>query len=382
MRRILAAAGCWWAAAGALGGGIMATNHLTVYIGAYTGAGSQGIYAAEFDPVQGVLGRPELAAKARNPTFLAAHPGGRWIYAVSEIENFGGGRTGAVSAFAREPGSRRLRPLNQQPSGGAGPCHLSLDRSGRVLLVANYSSGSVAALPIGPDGALGAPASVIQHRGASVDPARQKGPHAHFIAPDPANRLALACDLGLDRILVYRLDVAAAALAPHQPPCGATPPGSGPRHLVFFPDARFIWVINEMACTISTFALAADTGALRLLETIPSLPRELQAGDSGAEIALDPAGRWLYCSNRGHDSLCWFRIDPSTGKLAWAGQASAGGRTPRHFAFSPDGGWVLASNQDSDHISIFRVDKATGKLAPAGVSAPISKPVCVLFQRP
>ncbi len=350
-----------------------------VYIGTYTGAGSQGIYVARFDPCSGKLGQPELAAETKNPGFLAVHPNRRCLYAVGEIGTFRGQPTGAVSAFKIDPGTGKLTLLNQQPSGGAGPCHVSVDRAGACVLVANYGSGSVAALPIRPDGSLAEPATVIQHRGSSVNPQRQAGPHAHFILPDPANRFVAACDLGLDQVLIYKFDPAKASLTPNAPAFASVPPGAGPRHLAFSPDGKFAWVVNEMASSVSAFAYDAAKGAFKLLETQPALPGDFKSESSGAEIQVHPSGKFLYSSNRGHDSLCLFGIDTATGRLRILGHEPVLGKTPRHFAFDPTGDWLFVENQDSNSISIFRVDGATGQLTPTGQKVEVARPVCVVF---
>ena len=355
------------------------TDSMLVFIGTYTGAKSKGIYVSRFDPATGQLTAPELAAETQSPSFLALHPGGRFLYAVGEATNLGGNRGGAVSAFSLDAKTGRLAPLNHQSSGGAGPCHLAVDQTGKCLLTANYGSGSIAALPIGGDGRLGEPGSVIQHHGSSVNPQRQAGPHAHFITPDPGNRFALTCDLGLDQVLVYRLDPAKAALVANDPPFAAVKPGSGPRHLVFHRSGRFVFLINEMGSTITTFAYDSEKGVLKEVQTISTLPEGFAGKTSCAEVQVHPSGNFVYGSNRGHDSIAIFSVDRASGKLTSLGHQSTQGKTPRHFALDPSGRWLLAENQESGSVVVFRVDPKTGGLSATGQSVSVGSPVCAVF---
>jgi len=368
---------CLWLC---VSGGTMAES-FRVYFGTYTGAKSKGIYVAQFDSVTGKLSRPELAAETRNPSFLAVHPNVRFLYAVGEVNDTQGQRAGAVNAFAIESSSGKLTPLNQQTSGGTGPCHISVDATGKCALVANYGSGSIAALPIRADGSLGEATSVIQHAGASVNPKRQAGPHAHFITPSPDNRLALACDLGLDQVLVYQLEAANAKLSTNHPPFASVAPGAGPRHFVFSPDGKFIYVINEMKLTITIFGYEAKTGAMTELQTLSTLPSGYTATDkdSCSEIAMHPNGKFVYGSNRGHDSIAVFAVQSKSGALTLVQHESTQGRTPRHFAIDPTGRWLLAENQNSDSVVVFSIDPTTGKLQPTGQTATVGSPVCAVF---
>src|SRR5689334_18135800 len=272
----------------------VAAGTFLVYIGTYTGAKSKGIYVSRFDAASGRLGVPELAAEAASPSFLAAHPNRRFLYAANEISDFNGKKSGGVSAFAIDPNSGKLTLLNQQSSGGDGPCHVSVDATGRTVLVANYGGGSVEALPVRQDGSLDVPATFIQHRGSSANKQRQEGPHAHFITTDARNRFALACDLGLDKVLVYKFDPAAGSLAANNPPSAPVAPGSGPRHLAFHPSGRYAYVINEIKCTVTAFAYDANRGALKELQTLSTLPdgESVKPNYSTAEIATHPSGRF------------------------------------------------------------------------------------------
>lgn len=352
-----------------------------VYIGTYTWKESKGIYAMELDLATGKLSAPELAAEATNPTFLAIHPSRRFLYAVGEIGSFKGRSTGSVSAFAIAPDTGKLAPLNQQPSGGAGPCHVAVDKEGKNLLVANYSGGSVAVLPIAADGSLKEPSCTVQHKGKGHDPKRQEGPHAHSINLDAAGRFAFAADLGLDKLLIYRLDAAQGTLTPNDPPFGSVAPGAGPRHFAFHPNGRFAYAINEMGMTVTAFAYDPERGALKELQSVPTLPagRETTPADSTAEVVVHPSGKFLYGSNRGHDSIAIFTVDTETGKLTPTGHEPTQGKAPRNFAIEPSGAWLLAANQNSASVVVFRINPATGALTPAGVKADIPAPVCIRF---
>ncbi len=347
----------------------------TVYVGTYTDGASRGIYRFRFDPATGKAETPVLAAEARNPSFLALHPSGRFLYAVGEGDDFAGRPTGVVSAFGVADASGELTPLNQQASEGKGPCHLSVDRAGRHLLVANYGSGTVAALKIAPDGRLEPASSIRSHRGTGPDAARQQGPHAHGIYLDPGERHALAPDLGADRVFVYRFD-AAGRLEPHG--AAALEAGSGPRHLAFDPGGQRVYVINELRSTVTVFAYDARSGQLGALQTISTLPADYRGANTAAEIAVSPDGRFVYASNRGHDSLAVFAV-AADGRLKTPGFAASGGRTPRHFALDPSGRFLLVADQSSDRIVVFRLDPATGSPAAVVTSVALPKPVCLLF---
>lgn len=354
------------------------TDESRIYIGTYTGKTSRGIYTAAFDAGSGKLRAPELAAETTNPSFLALHPRKRFLYAVGEMDSFEGKRTGVVTAY--ELGSTgKLKFLNHKASEGTGPCHLSVDATGRWVLVANYGSGSVAALAIEPDGRLGASGAMIQHQGSSINRERQAGPHAHYIAPDPRNAFVLSCDLGLDKVLVYRLGEQKPVLVPNDPPFAKITPGSGPRHLAFHPDGRHVYLANEMASTVTVFEYETRTGTLKEVQTMPMLPPEFKGQTTAAEVQVHPSGKFVYASNRGHDTLAVFAVDPKTGKLALVQHQSCGGHTPRHFALDPSGSWLLAANQDSDNIVVFRVASDSGRLTPTGQEVKVGAPVCIVF---
>jgi 6-phosphogluconolactonase len=354
-------------------------NPMWVFVGTYTGGKSKGIYRLALDPATGKLGEPALAAESENPSFLAVHPSRRFLYAVNEVNSFAGEPTGYVSGFALEAKTGALTALNQQGSAGKGPCHLSVDRTGRVLLVANYAGGSIASLPIGDDGKVGGAATSIRHGGSSINTARQSEPHAHSINVDAGNRFAVAADLGLDKLFVYRLDPGQATLVPNDPPSATVEPGSGPRHFAFHPDGKHAYVINELKSTITSFDYDPARGILTNRETISTLPKGYTGRSYTAEVQLHPSGKFLYGSNRGDDSIAVFEIDPGNGLISMVEVESTGGKTPRNFGIDPSGRYLLAANQDSDSIVVFGIDPRTGELKPTGQKIEVPKPVCVKF---
>ena len=370
------------------GGGAAAEPEVfRAYVGTYTSGGgtdrSKGIYLMELDLRSGTLGVPRLAAEAIDPSFLAVHPSRRFLFAVSERGEVDGRPGGAVLAFSIDGSTGKLTALNQQSSQGAGPCHLIVDPTGKNVLVANYGSGSVACLPIDADGRLRKSASFIQHRGSGTDPARQEAPHAHSINLDRAGRFAVVADLGLDKVFVNRFDPSEGKLAPNEPPFAEVAPGSGPRHFAFHPTDRFAYVINEMANTVTAFTYDAARGVLREIQSISTLPADFKGKSYTAEVQIHPSGRFLYGSNRGHDSIAIFSIDPATGKLDHGGFEPTEGRTPRNFAIDPTGSYLLAENMDSGTIVVFHIDPRTGALRASGQSVSVPKPVCIkMIPRP
>jgi len=361
---------------------VRAADDVFVYFGTYTGAKSKGIYVSRLDLASGALSAPELAAETASPSFLAIHPSGNFLYAANEVGNYEGKASGSVSAFAVDRRTGMLTALNRQPSVGAGPAHLVVDRTGQNVLVANYGGGSVAVLPI--DGGRLKPASAfVQHSGSSVNPERQKEPHAHSINVDAANRFAYAADLGLDKVLIYRFNARDGSLVANDPPFASVPPGSGPRHLAFHPNGRFAYVINEMLCTVTAFSSDATRGALTALQTISTLPagQPVLPTYSTADVQVHPSGRFLYGSNRGHDSIVVFAIDEKSGRLTYVENQPTQGSTPRGFGIDPSGTFLLAANQRSDSVVVFRIDRRTGRLTPAGHKIDVGAPVCVTFVR-
>ena len=356
-------------------------GELLVYFGSYTGKASKGIHVSRFNPATGALSTPQLAAESESPSFLAVHPSQRFVYAVNEVGKFEGQASGSVSAYAVDRPSGTLKLLNRQPSAGGGPAHVTIDAKGRNVLVANYGGGSVAVLPVADDGTLKPPSSSVQHTGSSVNPDRQKSPHAHSINLDPANRFAYAADLGIDKVLIYRFDAAKGTLTPNDPPHAAVEPGSGPRHFALHSDGRYAYVINELPLTITAFSRDEKGGGLTAIQTISTLPpgTAAQKGFSTAEVQIHPSGRFLYGSNRGHDSVAVFTIDQKSGRLTFVETVPTGGRTPRHFGIDPTGAYLLAANQQSDTVVVFRIDQKSGRLTPTGTTVSVPTPVCVKF---
>jgi 6-phosphogluconolactonase len=350
-----------------------------VYVGTNTGGKkSQGIYVCRLHAATGQVTPLGLAAETVNPSFLAAHPNHRFLYAVSEVAG-GGPNGGAVAAFTIDSQTGKLTLLNKVSSKGSGPAHVSVDKTGKTVFVANYNSGSVAALPIKEDGSLGEASAFVQHTGSGANPKRQEGPHAHWIGPSPDNRFVLACDLGLDEVLVYRFDAAKGTLTPNDPPFGKAPPGAGPRHFAFHPSGRFGYVINEMASSVTAFAFDASRGSLTPLQTISTLPQDFTGNNSGAELEMHPSGKFLYGSNRGHNSIAVFAVDARKGTLTPVEQASTQGKVPRGFGIDPTGSYLFAGNQNSDNVVVFRIDSKTGRLTPAGQTFEVGAPVNVIF---
>lgn len=354
-------------------------RELIVYVGTYTNNGrSEGIYVCRFDLSSGELKRIDVARGVVNPSFLTVDPKGRSLYAVNEVTEFEGKATGAVSAFSIDSATGRLKLVNQQTSGGGGPCHLGLDGSGKFLLVANYDAGSFEVLPI-RQGALGAPIDLIQHRGSSVNPRSQAGPHAHCVVTDKNNRRLLVTDLGLDKIMIYGFDSGTGQLTQNQKPWFQTKPGAGPRHFAFHRNGLWAYVINELDSTMTALAYDPASGELKEKQTISTLPANFTGKSYCAELQVAPSGKFLYGSNRGHDSIVVYSIDQDSGKLSLVEHTSTRGKWPRNFAIEPGGRWLLAANQNSDSVVSFAIDPKSGKLSPSGHSVEIPVPVCVTF---
>lgn len=350
------------------------------YFGTYTGPLSEGIYALQVDARTGEIVALGCVARITHPSFLALHPSGRFLYAVSEVSAPPADPTaGAVVAFAVDRSSGRLSQLNAQSSGGSGPCHLTVDRTGRYILVANYGGGSVAVLPIRADGSLGEATCVIRHAGSSVHPQRQRQPHVHSVNLSPDNRYALVADLGIDRIVVYRFDAAQGTLETPAAHTFEAPPGSGPRHLAFHPDGRHVLALNELSSQLMLLEFDPQSGHLTLRQSVSTLPEGLSGSNTTAEVAVHPNGGFVYASNRGHDSLAVFRLDVTNSSLQLIQHVSTGGRTPRHFSLDPLGRQLWAANQASHSVVRFQVDPAGGRLEPVGEPLKVGNPVCIRF---
>ncbi len=350
-------------------------DYTFVYFGTYTGKDSEGIYVSKLSNATGKLSEPVLAARVTSPSFLAVHPRNpQFLYAVSEVQSSDGKKGGGVTAFQRDRKTGLLTKVNAQFTGGAHPCHLSVDPTGKCLMVANYSGGNVGSLPVKEDGSLGEMVSLHQHTGKSVNKQRQEGPHAHSINADASGKYAFAADLGTDEIRVYQIDASTAKLTPHQ--VVKVPAGGGPRHFTFHPNGKFAYTNNEMTSSVTCFTYDAATGTLTVLGApISTLPADFKGNNSTAEIRAHRDGKFVYVSNRGHDSIALFQVNDD-GSLIAKGHASTEGKTPRNFGLVGD--FLLAANQDSNTVVVFRINKETGALTPTGSSVKVGMPVCVV----
>jgi 6-phosphogluconolactonase len=348
------------------------------YVGTYTAkTNSKGIYEFDFDPASGKMSAVQVAGESKDPSWVVVHPGGKYLYSVNET-----GKASTVSAFAIEPNSGKLTLLNQMPALGEDPCYLSFDNSGKFLFVANYTSGNVTVFPILADGRLGEHTSLVQDTGPTgSNKERQEGPHAHWIKPSNDNHLVYVADLGLDRVLIYNFESSTGKLS-YLPASAAAEawrsavlaPGTGPRHATF--SGESLYVLGELQSTVTLFFRGAGPGLLTV-QRISTLPPDFKGRNDGAEIAIHPSGRFLYASNRGHDSIAVFSIEGLT--LNRVAIVPTGGKEPRHFAIDPTGNFLLAENQLSDTIVEFRIDPATGKLTPTGETLGVASPVCIAF---
>jgi len=350
-----------------------------LFVGTYTAKDSKGIYAYRFSATSEKLIPLGLVAETPNPSFLAIDPTGNLLYAVNELEKYKGEASGSVSAFAIDKKSGKLSLLNQVSSRGLDPCYVSLDQSGRYVLVANYGSGSVAAFPLLKDGSLGEAASFVQHSGTGPDRERQEGPHAHWVGVTPDNHFAMAVDLGIDEVLVYRLNDKNGSLSANDPAFVKLEPGSGPRHLDFHPNSRFVYVISELQSKINVFSYDAQRGALQPMQSIATIPKEFSGTNYPAEIRVHPNGKFLFASNRGHDSVAVFSIDQKKGTLSPVGHFSTHGKNPRNFEIDPSGSHLFVADQESGNIVIFEIDQSTGKLKSTGQVLHVDSPVCLKF---
>ena len=367
------------------------SKHYVLYVGTYTNGDSKGIYAYNYDATTGAVQSLGLAAETQNPSFLAADAKGEHLFAVNETQKYQGESSGGVTSFTIDRKTGKLSQPNEVASHGADPCYISLDRSGKYLLVANYTAGNVAVIPILPDGHLGEASSVQKDTGAlGPNKERQEGSHAHFIQASARNRFAYVADLGLDRVLIYRFDAEKGVLSPGGSAGGAgaaggkdffsatLAPGTGPRHVAFSADGRFMYVLGELDATVTVFANDAK-GTYRSIQKISSLPATFSGENTAAEIAIHPSGEFLYTSNRGDDSIAEFSIDQSSGKVTLLGNVSTLGKAPRHFAIDPTGTRLLVANQDTGNIVEYEIDAATGKLSKPREIGKVPSAVCLLF---
>jgi 6-phosphogluconolactonase len=351
------------------------------YVGTYTeeGSKSKGIYAYRYDAATSEITPLGLAAETTNPSFVAFSPNGRFLYAVNEVGNYKGPNSGGVSAFSIDRATGKLTFLNEVASRGADPCYITVDKTGKYVLVANYTGGSVAVFPVLADGELGEASAFVQHTGHGTDPKRQEGPHAHSIDLSSDNRFAMVDDLGLDELLVYKFDRAKGSLTPNDPPFTKLDAGSGPRHFALRPDGKFAYVISEMGHTVTVLSNDTANGKLQALQTITTLPKDFTGRNDNAEIQVHPSGKFLYASNRGDDSIAIYAIDRSKGTLRQLAIVPTGGKEPRSFEIDPTGTLLFAENQKSDNIIVFRIDAKTGSLTPTGKVLEVGSPVCLKF---
>jgi 6-phosphogluconolactonase len=370
-------------------------NNYLLFVGTYTEKESKGIYAYRFDAASSELTPLGVAAETTNPSFLAIDPSRRFLYAVNEVQSYKGASSGAVSAFAIDRQTGKLSLLNEAPSRGADPCYISFDRTGKYVLVANYTGGNVAVLPIGPEGRLEEPTAVLQDTGAlGPDKERQDAPHSHWIEASAHNRFVYVSDLGLDRILIYRFDATKGTLSKGEAKSAAEPgsaisnasdffsaalaPGTGPRHLAFSSGGNFMYVLGELDSTVTVFA-NDEKETFRSLQRISALPVGFSGHNTAAEIAIHPNGKYLYTSNRGHDSIALFSIDSKSGTLTLVEHVPTQGKTPRSFEIDPAGKFLLVANQDTSNIVAFRIDPNSGRLTKTGQTLHVPSPVCLKF---
>jgi 6-phosphogluconolactonase len=344
-----------------------------VLFGSHGSGPGIGFSVARFDPATGALTVPKLEVEAVQPAFFVIHPDGRHLYTCNS------GSPGGISSYAIDPKTAHLTLVNRVPSGGDEPSYVCLDNTARFILVANYNTGNVAAFALKPDGGIGERTAFVQHTGHSVNPERQTHPYAHSIIIDPTNRFALVADLGTDKLVVYRFDEKTGSLTPNDPPFASVTPGSGPRHVKFHPNGRWVYAINEMGCTVTAFNWDSVRGALSEFQTVPTLPAGFHGVNTCAEVLVHPNGRFLYGSNRGHNSIAVFAIDAENGRLTPVEHVPTRGKTPRNFAFDPSGSWIVCTNQDSDNAVVFRVDGTTGRLTQTGEPIPVPGPFCERF---
>jgi 6-phosphogluconolactonase len=353
-----------------------AKGQYLAYVGTYTTkTSSKGIYAFRFDTATGQLSLIGVAAETPDPSWVVVHPNGKYLYAANETE-----KSSTISAFAIEPKTGKLTLLNQLPALGEDPCYLSFDKTGKYLLVANYSSGTIAVFPILADGLLGEHTALMKDQGATgPNKERQEAPHAHWIETSPDNRFVLVADLGLDEVLVYKFDAASGALTPNEPAFARLKAGSGPRHAVFYPNGKFVFAVSELSSTATSFAYDLKKGTLKEIGAASTLPPGFSGRNDVAEAAVHPNGKCLYVSNRGNDSIAIFSIDPVNRTLTPTGGIPTGGKEPRHFAIDPTGKYLLAENQFSNNIVVFKIDRATGGLMPTGQMVDVPSPVDLIF---
>lgn len=341
----------------------------------FVGSGHKNIYEFSLNTETGALRPTGKIGEIESASFLAVSPdGAHSVYAISE------GKTEAdsfVSAFHIDSRTKKGKLLNRQLTGGVGPCHIVIDPSGKDVLVANYISGNVSVFPINKDGSLGAMSAFVQDQGSSVNRQRQEGPHAHCVMTEPGDRFAVACDLGIDKVMIFKFDPAKGTLEGNDFPSASIKPGSGPRHIAFHPSGRFAYVINELSSTLTAFTCDPDNGVMNEIDDYPLLPADFKRQNNAAEVEVDPSGHFVYASNRGEDTIVVFACDATTGRLSFVQRQSTLGKTPRNFDIDPSGRFLLVGNQDTGTVVVFRIDPETGRLQPTGGTADVREPMCV-----
>lgn len=359
-----------------------ARDHVAL-LGTYTGnaaTDSRGIYAVRLDAETGALSTPELVAELSNPEFLALHPDGKVVYALTQVPAPGGKKAGAVAAFALEPGPVRLTPLNVESSGRGQFCHLAVDATGRMVVAASYGDPYVASFPLAADGRVGPVARVLDQTGPlGPQRPRQDAPHPHSVTLSPDNRFAFVANLGVDRVFAYELAPETGGLAPHDPAFTAIAPGAGPRHTKFSPDGNSFYVLDELDNSVTACRYDAVRGIAEPFQRVSTLPDDFNGKSTASEIRIHPNGRFVYSANRGHNSIAVFARDAATGALVQVETVPTGGQQPRNFSLTPDGAWLLCANQATNNLTVFKVDARTGRLTPTPHTAQVSKAVCVLF---
>lgn len=355
-----------------------------VYVGTDTRSNvSKGVYGFRFNTSTGTLTSLGLMAETPSPRFMAVHPNGRFLYTANEREasDAAGNEVmgNKVSSFSIDPQSGRLTLLKRTPSAGNGPAHVVVDPTGKALIVSNYRGGNVAVLPIQADGTLGDATSVDQHSGHGANPARQEGPHAHGSAISPDNRHVLVGEHGIDQVMIYRFDAAKGTLVAAKPPSFTAPPGHAPRHVVFHPNGKTAYVVNELSSTLTVFAFSSADATLRQLQDVRTTPAEFSGDNSLAEVLVDKEGKFVYASNRGHDSVAVFAIDPSKDTVSLVEHVPAGGKTPWSIALDPTGSFLFAGNRASSNLAVFRVDSKTGRLTSTGQVLDVPEPTSIVF---
>jgi len=346
-----------------------------VFISAFASGDKGALHAYKLDLETGTLKLAQRTTDVQNPFYLAVSPNQKFVYSI-HAKQFGGKEHEQIAAYQITSAVGELKLLNRQSALGSAACYLDVDATGKSLLVANYTTGSVASLPIKEDGSLDKAASFMQHKGNSVDPARQKEPHAHCIVVSPDNRFAFAADLGLDQVLVYRLDAAKATLTPNQPPFARTPAGAGPRHLTFHPNGKHVYVINELKNSVTCFDYNSASGTLAEKQTISTLPKDFAGKSYCADLKITPDGRFLYGTNRGHDSIAAYRIG-ADGSLTLLAIEPSLGKGPQNLAITSDGKLLLCANMPGNNVAVFRIDAKTGALASVGTPVAVQSPSCI-----